>query len=388
MRLRELQSQVELQRYLALATWGLWGAKRREVRAELEEHLLERVDGLIVFGVPPCEAVSRAIRELGPPERVCAGMNQVYLMPKIIKLSALSALLVSLGTLGMTSGSAQVAVTNKSPNPPVCAKARNGMQSNDFIEVISSKGGVYCYRFRQPQQSQYYLSLNSLERTLKPLGVRVQRQGNETVLTFPGARQPNRLRTTFSRDGDRFANLRELPFNFMATGLPVTVTGWMNPTIQVGQTTFTLGDTQLNAPASIIYESVLMDIGSELKITHKAASFTNRAANTDLGPQFYTHTVRMNAPAGSIIGIFSRDERGLALIDQAPLGQDGQVDLYSMRDRLQFVSDPKELTPYLSGGRGQALLVRLTGLIASDDTTQKGKYEIVLPSQTTSDGTK
>ncbi|MFD1731092.1 permease prefix domain 1-containing protein [Deinococcus malanensis] len=59
-------SSPELRRYLARATRGLWGKRREEVYAELEEHVLERADHLMVFGVPQQEALSRALSELGP----------------------------------------------------------------------------------------------------------------------------------------------------------------------------------------------------------------------------------------------------------------------------------------------------------------------------------
>jgi len=384
------QGHDELQHYLSRATRGLWGRQREQVRSELEEHLLEHAGGLIVFGTHPDEALSRAIRELGPPERMCSAMNQVYLMPKVIQFSAFSACCALLVTLSLSlpgQGHAQVAVTNLNVDKPVCAVSSAGMKSSNMIEVLSQKGNLYCYRFRSGNSS-YYFDLNSLERTLKPLGVTVSRLGNRTALKFPDARQSTTLRTALDRNGDRFARLQELPFNFVGSGLPVTVTGWTNPVVQVGRISFTLGDASAPAPASVIYESVLLDVIHDLNLGGQGVAVSSRANPASPKLPYFNHTVHVDAPAGTVIGIFSRDARGLPLIDEAPVGAGGRVSLYAPREKLRFVTDAAELTPHLSGGRGQALLVRLTGLIASPDQRQKGKYVIIRPLEEASDGVR
>ncbi|WP_189006107.1 permease prefix domain 1-containing protein [Deinococcus malanensis] len=382
-------SSPELRRYLARATRGLWGKRREEVYAELEEHVLERADHLMVFGVPQQEALSRALSELGPPGRLSAGMNQVYLMPKLIQMSALSALtavLVSLSLSLLAEGNAQVAIANL-PMPPSCAVSSKGMKSNAMTEIVSQKGNVYCYRFRNAKPMTY-LDLNSLEQTLKPMGVTVSREGKQTLLKFPGATGTAQLKANTVRGNDRYARLEELPYHFSGTGLPVTLTGWTNPTVQVGETKFKLGTPGSSVPGSLIYQNVMLDIGRDLKITGKGVTLSARAWRDSSSARYFTHTVQVDAPEGTVVGIFSRDERGSALIDEAPVDGKGQVQLFSSREKLRYVTDPGKLTPYLSSGQGQALLVRLTGLIVAPSEKQNDKYTVIQPKTATSSGVR
>lgn len=379
----------ELRRYLTRATRGLWGKRREEVCAELEEHVLERADHLMVFGVPPQEALSRALSELGPPGRLSAGMNQVYLMPKLIQMSALSAMtavLISL-TLSLSGeGNAQVTVTNL-PMSPSCAVSSKGLKSDAMTEIISQKGNVYCYRFRNAKPMTY-INLNSLEQTLKLMGVSVSRKDQYTVLKFPGATGTAQLKANTVRGNDRFARLEQLPYHFSDTGLPVTLTGWTNPTVQVGETRFKLGSSGSSVPGSLIYQNVMVDISRDLKIPGKGVALSSRAWRDSSSYPYFTHTVQVDAPEGTIIGIFSRDERGSALVDEAPVDRNGQVQLFSTREKLRYVTDPGKLTPYLSGGQGQALLVRLTGLIAAPSGKQSDKYTVIQPMTDTSGGVR
>ncbi|MFC4455384.1 permease prefix domain 1-containing protein [Deinococcus sonorensis] len=99
---------TELERYLRRATWGLSQPQRQAIRDELEEHVLERSCHLQAFGVPAGEAERRALAELGPPVRVCAGMNGVYRMPTLIRMTALTTLAVTLGLTSLSRSDAQI----------------------------------------------------------------------------------------------------------------------------------------------------------------------------------------------------------------------------------------------------------------------------------------
>ncbi|RTR25342.1 permease prefix domain 1-containing protein [Deinococcus radiophilus] len=71
-----------LTRYLRLATLGLLGEQRQAAQDELEEHLLTRADHLHAFGLPYDQALSQALRDMGSPLLVSAGMLRVHTMPK------------------------------------------------------------------------------------------------------------------------------------------------------------------------------------------------------------------------------------------------------------------------------------------------------------------
>ena len=152
-----------LERYLQRATWGLPRARRQELRDELEEHLLTRIHHLMAFGAHPQDALNQALSELGAPERVSAGMTEVYLMPKLLRATALIALPALLTTLALSSAQPQVGVTYTGP-PRACQE---------------------CAPLPADQRMIAWINMAGLERTLETQGVQVRRGKLETVLNFP-----------------------------------------------------------------------------------------------------------------------------------------------------------------------------------------------------------
>jgi len=94
------------------------------------------------------------------------------------------------------------------------------------------------------------------------------------------------------------------------------------------------------------------------------------------------HVVQVGFPQGTPVGLILRDERGVPAVDVSVVQQDGTVTLYAPSERLTFVDDPKRLLPYPSGGRINALLVRLTGTITGP---VERKYDVVRPTRPASD---
>ena len=92
----------EIERYLRLATWGLWGEHKRTVRLELASHIQHKANQYEALGYIRSAAVSRALSDLGPPHVVSAGMNGVYTMPNILRNTLLCAVLATLGVGNLT----------------------------------------------------------------------------------------------------------------------------------------------------------------------------------------------------------------------------------------------------------------------------------------------
>ena len=97
-----------LERYLTLATWGLWGSNKHTLRLELESHVRHKAWKYQVQGLNEHEAIQKAIEDLGQAQIICAGMNGVYTMPNMIRQTFMVGLLMSLGVAGFHS-SAQIA---------------------------------------------------------------------------------------------------------------------------------------------------------------------------------------------------------------------------------------------------------------------------------------
>ena len=104
-----------VERYLRLATWGLWGEHKRTVRMELASHIHHKANQYEALGYTPSAAITRALSDLGPPHVVSAGMNGVYTMPNILRNTLLCAVLATLGIGNLTSSVAQVVATSRVP---------------------------------------------------------------------------------------------------------------------------------------------------------------------------------------------------------------------------------------------------------------------------------
>jgi hypothetical protein len=96
-----------LERYLNLATRGLWGQKKRDVRRELDGNIREMALEFRIAGLNETESIHRALEEFGAPQKVSLGMSNVYLIPSMIRKLALAGVLSSFGVVAFNSSAAQ-----------------------------------------------------------------------------------------------------------------------------------------------------------------------------------------------------------------------------------------------------------------------------------------
>ncbi len=108
---------TDLERFLRLATWSLWGAQKRTVRMELESHIAHKTWKYQTQGFSQTEALQKALVDLGQPHVISAGMTGVYTMPTLFRNTVLVGLLLSLGITTFQS-SAQVEGTSRTPIKP------------------------------------------------------------------------------------------------------------------------------------------------------------------------------------------------------------------------------------------------------------------------------
>jgi hypothetical protein len=72
----------DLENYLRMATRGLWGKRKLEVREELEAHVLERAHKHELLGLTREDAISKSMQELGNARVINQCMMEVYMLSK------------------------------------------------------------------------------------------------------------------------------------------------------------------------------------------------------------------------------------------------------------------------------------------------------------------
>ncbi len=236
-------NEVKVERYLRRATRGLWGRKREEVREELEAHIQERVVAHRITGLSEESAVERTLSEMGEPKEVREGMTRIYTLPTLLGSGAFFTAVCAVIAVTFSDGLAQSLPLDYRWPAEICLEAS--------AQSLPEK----C------KTDVPWLSVRELEENLEPLGVSVAEQEGGVTLTFPNA-QPVRLPPLdinpadyYNPSGDtlnslvRSEQLRkgyyplyEILFEIASQAdVPVKLSGWEAPELQVGNTAFQLG---------------------------------------------------------------------------------------------------------------------------------------------------
>jgi len=370
--------------YLRRATWGLPRERQQELWDELEDHVLTRTDHLCACGTPYEQALLQALRELGPPTRVSAGMTQVYLMPKMILAATAAALAASAALYALAGGEANpttVPVLTQRPAKPTCV--RGTVPPPQSITVVSRKGDVTCYTFNDSLSYQgAYLRLTAVRDALRAQGVRAEIRSDRSLeFRLPGGR--GGVVNGFSaQDGERYISADWLVRELMSGPAPVVLSGYAAPVVRLGsvQLRFGKGESQTvgrdfyGGLALPLIEQLLPPLPPKEKVSRRLSVGHNLTGGS-------LHRVQTALPAGEVVLLVTSRSRGNNYeTDTAQVGPDGSAELRSALPRLRFVSGVDQLSPYPSGGRIPALLVRVTGTPLN--TLKQG---IFLPTQPTSD---
>ncbi len=274
----------DLERYLRLATWGLWGEHKRTIRLELESHVYHKAWKYQTLGLSESDAISKALTDLGAPHAVSAGMNGVYTMPNILRNTLLCAVLATLGVSNLTSGMAQVVGTTRVPITPCDQNQKS---------FAVGKQRLAC------EQLSVWMELSSLRKTLESKGVEiteppVQIAGRITwYVRFPDSQRQLSLYVwqgvSFGTRNDGLADFTTNP-DFIkvpdllhllsAMDLPVTVQGWNNPTITVGKTSFSIGTSTAPIAGNAFYNDIFdYDSVDQIGTFFPAVILTNQSGN-------------------------------------------------------------------------------------------------------------
>jgi hypothetical protein len=241
-----------LERYLTLATWGLWGSNKHTLRLELESHVRHKAWKYQVQGFNESTAIDKALEDLGQAQTICAGMNGVYTMPTMIRQTLLVGILMSLGVAGFSS-SAQIATLGRLPIEPCLKTTRQ--------EIKNPKETIYC------GSEDLWVRKTDLLGLLRDKGVTLRKD----QFVFP-PNNPSELAwysqgVSFQEGGKgklyKYSNdFLELPA-FIAglhtSKLPITLEGWNNPKVTVGETQFSLGSPKTTFPTERLYWGMIQN---------------------------------------------------------------------------------------------------------------------------------
>ena len=202
------------ERYLRRATRGLWGERKRALRAELQGHIDERVLDFRLGGLSDEEAEARTLRELGVPQRVSGGMLRVHTLPALGRAGALSLLLVT-ALLGVVTQSAA--------------------QVKSIYGNVSNMGATG------------YLDFEQFRAALEEAGGKVDGRSGDAAVTVPGAPRPayplhagGWPGATLIQGGRTYLQTDALIGVLLNSGADVQLSGWKNPTLQAGTSAITI----------------------------------------------------------------------------------------------------------------------------------------------------
>lgn len=382
-----------LEQYLSQATKGLWGRKKLEVREELTAHILERAYKHEIAGISHETAVARAIEELGDPKTIRTGMIGVHTMPNVFKISGFLTVAAA-GAIAMLSvSSAQITGTTRTPI----------VQCQDPSKVTFEVPNPNSQEpFQVPCESSVWLEINSLRKTLEPLGVKFE----EWVQADMGTYKLMRYRLHFPeggaatwqqeagldyggrRDTDPvipylpgFVRGHTLVKALQQLSVPFSMSGWDNPTLRIGQIAFSLGTKNAPVLGQDWYRDALIpslyNKLQELALTQTFFDSPNlmenlaKRFNTSVPYRQYKHQLKSELPSQQIVVVVERmATRETSVNNQIQVippttrayitfvKQDGAIEFPSDIKNLQFVDSLKDIKPSELNGAGTIAVLK------------------------------
>lgn len=383
-----MNGRDSVERYLKRATYGLWGCRRREVMEELEVHILERVKAYRLRRLSEEEALARALAELGEPAAISAGMLRLHVLPKVLGVGTLAAIILSVALTTFVSSLAQeLPVLYRWPSPSCLAEAEATLPER-------------C------RSGMPWISISSLKEVLEPQGVEMRQREESLELDFPGGRtvwmKLAERWFTLAEDGIR-ASPDEPPssdyvnaWTFVQdvarqSGLIMKVEGWTNPTVRVGEASFTVGTRQEPVEGYNLYSQLLFQLVFNRQMARGGAmtGVTLSAGREGSADLYHRHSLGVDDAPGTVYGVISLGDAppgshsrfGLEpparafYVDVAPVSAEGGLELYLPWEEVTFVGDLRELEAEPADGK--AVLIRLSGEFSVFGVA----YDVVVPEE-------
>ena len=348
-----------LERYVKSAVRGLYGQRRAQVARELQGNLEHRVGEFMAFGDSREGAVERALLEFGAAEVVSRGLQEVHVMPIVMKSGALGLLGLGLG-MALWSGSSAAVQSLAQIPAQVCT---------------TSKDQARCELERQFPSS--WLELGSLVQELRRQGVRVERttlDEESLVLYFPFnviTNIPLRTKrfylseaTYFQFAGKEYINTSLLLAALNANRIAFSFSDLPSHKILIGKVVLKLGDKTWNL-GDLLTRALGSYVASRftLKVTFQEAGLDccavrmKNTSSSETSSQFWSIKGQANA-SYFILRLADKTGGGkVVLVDTARADAAGVLKFPRYPLEARFV---KTLVALSKSGLGESLmLVRL-----------------------------
>ena len=407
-----------LERYLNLATRGLWGQKKRDVRRELEGNIREMALEFRIAGLNETESIQRALEEFGAPQKVSVGMSKVYSAPVILRNTFLTAVIASMCISGLNASRAEIESQDRFPTEACVDPNVTSFKSGD-IDIPCDGGSAW-------------IRMADLKAELEPKGIVFKMQpgtgnsGAKYFVKFPGGREIT-LQTvakTFSfvtSDGstitvpmqaDHMA-FQNLLSELRNVGLPVVFENTKPIQINVGTTSFKIKyNTAFPASNRAVEDVLEMALDSFFPSQNGGTSNFYEQLLLDRGTpavrersRFYSHVIRVKKPMPNATYLLISRESWRAFMQEAApadmpntlrrariaqLNKNSVFEYMSLAQNLEFLTEERttqetepnarfinNLVPFelATQKSGQVMLLEFTGRLDKDT------FKILKPDQ-------
>ncbi len=420
---------TNLEQYLRNATRGTYGKTRALIKNELEANIRLRGKELEHHGINEIQGIARALEELGAPNLVNAGMTGVYTMKTFKKAAIPLSITAALLAAALPFGLAQVQVVM--PNFGIWLNYSNTERApflslNDLKTDLEKQGVTVKDSMQTFDQSEVPEFENI--KLPNPKSVRTlsfQLNGSNQALeikALPGLSvQKSGLTPQFIENENVYVAYYYLLEKLKTTHLPITIEGWKNSQLQIGQVKLNLGTDTSGMDARRFYGDALsyqyfLEFEKNPEQLPQSTSYQlDEATMLDL----QHHAILVNARAGTVFAVLSNlhapkgitrnvtgDLMGFSTmyLSLAKVSASGMLEFYAPWNALEFVKDFSGLSPDFkfleeigrdtsklyasklgsSSNPAKALLVRMTGRL--DDGASS--IELAFPMKALSNATK
>ncbi|GMA15793.1 hypothetical protein E5F05_06425 [Deinococcus metallilatus] len=257
----------ETEQYLNRATRGLWGKARREARLELRGAIEDKLYRYRLLGLSEDDATHAALRDLGDPQAIARELNRVHTLPQAGRAALLAGVATLLGMQAFAQVPTVHAIQNCQPLSPSALKGLSPQQRQTYESFVRSKGGIEgAVAWCRQNAASSLLSLDDLIAALRTAGVQVDELSGVDgylILSFPGGKVVEGLDLSHSLtavNGQRY--VQKLPLlNLLPLmhGVPLQLTGLVNPVLQIGPAKLQLGTETAPVLATDLYAFPLIE---------------------------------------------------------------------------------------------------------------------------------
>jgi hypothetical protein len=306
---------TNLERYLRNASLGTYGKTRALIRQELEANIRLRGKELEHHGLTETQAISRALEEIGAPNLVSTGMTGVYTMKTfkkaVLPLSITAALFAATLPFGIAQIQAVIPnfgkwlIYDNEERPPFLSLndlkhdlEKAGAKVQDQMQTINPSEIPQSEIIKKPYPEKTRTLSFDLENSSQTIEIKA----------LPGfSIQENGLEPQFVKNENVYVAFYYLLAKLRLAHIPITLKGWKNPQLQIGQVILNLGTNSSSVDARQFYSEALgnaysLEADKNPGRLPQTSSFRLNEARDN---QFKHHVIRVKAEAGTVFALLT-----------------------------------------------------------------------------------